>query len=175
MAEITLRVWRKYFEPLAAGTKTFEVRTLVSSSGEERDFNVGDQLTMRETLDDTTEETGRFLRFEISYVLDDPSFVKEGTVIMGLKFVGHQMERYIHHGRPVWVRSDLKGKHREHCLCFAGCKLFHPGSDDNCEIAQALFTNCVNLGVVTPVWECPDYEAGNPLEPCTCDTCTSQD
>lgn len=29
--------------------------------------------------------------------------------------------KYNHHGKEVWVREDLKGTHREHCLCF-NCK-----------------------------------------------------
>ena len=28
------------------------------------------------------------------------------------------IERYDHHGKSVAVRTELKGKHREHCLCF---------------------------------------------------------
>jgi hypothetical protein len=158
MTEITLKVWRKFFEPLVAGTKTFEVRTLVSSSGEQRDFNVGDLLTMKEILDDPTEETGRFCRFEVSYVLDDPAFVREGTVIMGLRFVGYHMEQYEHHGTVVWVRSDLKGRHRDLCLCFAGCKKFKPGEPDNCPIANDTYQNCVKHGLTTPVTECSEFE-----------------
>lgn len=30
---------------------------------------------------------------------------------------------YNHHGVDVWVRSDLQGKHREHCLCFRCSRL----------------------------------------------------
>lgn len=65
-------------------------------------------------------------------------------------------EQYQHHFRDVWVRSDLKGKHREHCLCFS-CAKFVPSSDQ-CRIARAVYGNCVAFGVVTPVWECPDFE-----------------
>lgn len=66
-------------------------------------------------------------------------------------------ELYKHHGEaPVWVRSDLKGKHREHCLCYS-CKRFHPGSPGNCPIARGLYENCVTNDLVTPVWECPKF------------------
>jgi hypothetical protein len=68
-----------------------------------------------------------------------------------------EIEVYEHHGAKVAVRPDLKGKHREHCLCFQNCARFKPGQDDNCEIAKALFENCVKFNVVTPVWECPKY------------------
>lgn len=64
---------------------------------------------------------------------------------------------YEHHGEDVVVDEDLKGKHREHCLCFRGCKNFKPGEDDNCEIAEAVFNNCLAFNIVTPVWECPDF------------------
>ena len=65
---------------------------------------------------------------------------------------------YNHHGAEVKVCEDLKGKHREYCLCFSECKKFKPNQEDNCKIAQALFKNCVDLYVVTPVWECPEYD-----------------
>jgi len=65
---------------------------------------------------------------------------------------------YNHHGTDVKVQEHLKGKHREHCLCFQGCKKFKPGTDDNCKRAQHLFTFCVLLNMTTPVWECPDYD-----------------
>jgi hypothetical protein len=56
----------------------------------------------------------------------------------------------------VFVDEDLKGKHREHCLCHK-CEKFKPGSADNCKIASAVFGNCVKFSIVTPVWECPEY------------------
>lgn len=66
-------------------------------------------------------------------------------------------EKYQHHGESlVWVRSDLKGRHRKHCLCF-DCKRFHPGSTGNCTIAQATYENCLRHNIVTPVWECPRF------------------
>lgn len=64
---------------------------------------------------------------------------------------------YEHHGVSVMVREDLKGRHREFCLCYS-CKYFHPGEDDNCPTAHRVFRTCVNEGVVTPVWECPLFE-----------------
>ena len=66
-------------------------------------------------------------------------------------------ERYDHHGIDMAVRSDLKGKHREYCLCFA-CKKFHPGEENNCPIANSTYENCVKHDLVTPVWECKLFE-----------------
>jgi hypothetical protein len=70
-----------------------------------------------------------------------------------------QIEKYEHHGELVSVFSEVRGKHREFCLCFQGCARFKPGQPDNCEIAQATFENCVKYNTVTPMWECPKYES----------------
>jgi len=67
-------------------------------------------------------------------------------------------EKYAHHGREVWVRSALKARHRQHCLCHY-CRGFKP--DDrvaNCPIANVLYNLDVLLGLVTPVWECPKFK-----------------
>lgn len=66
-------------------------------------------------------------------------------------------EKYLHHGVEVVVKRELKGKHRNHCLCHS-CALFHPEKPENCEIAQAVFSNCIQFNLVTPVWECPKFE-----------------
>lgn len=67
-------------------------------------------------------------------------------------------EQYEHHGEVVWVGSELKGKHRDHCLCFS-CEKFLPGDENNCPKAQKLFNLCVEENMVTPVYECPEFEA----------------
>ena len=65
--------------------------------------------------------------------------------------------KYKHHGHVVFVRRDLKGKHREHCLCF-NCAAFNPGlPEKNCPTANLLYAVCIALNVTTPVWECPHY------------------
>lgn len=65
-------------------------------------------------------------------------------------------EQYVHHGRRVWVRRTLKGKHRNHCLCYA-CAHFNPGETDNCPIASHIYSLCVLQDMVLPVWECPHF------------------
>lgn len=66
-------------------------------------------------------------------------------------------EQYVHHGNAVHVRSDLKGKHREHCLCFS-CSHFHPEDRaKNCGIADRVYMLCVDEHLVLPVWECPMF------------------
>lgn len=62
-------------------------------------------------------------------------------------------EQYRHHGELVWVNKELKGRHREHCLCF-DCVHLEPGQKHNCKYAQELFEFCQKYGMVTPVFEC---------------------
>ena len=79
--------------------------------------------------------------------------------------------RYSHHGKVVSVYEHLKGKHRDHCLCYS-CAKFHPGCDDNCPTAQKLYQFDVEYDLVTPVWECPQYagQEQNEAEMCSCET-----
>lgn len=65
-----------------------------------------------------------------------------------------EITTYEHHGVMVQVRKDLKGKHRDYCLCWQ-CDHFTP--DDraqNCAIANTLYGLCVLTGITAPVWEC---------------------
>jgi len=88
---------------------------------------------------------------------------------------------YEHHGENVKVREDLKGRHRDHCLCFR-CNAFKPTAhnkelmaefqdiirdtinfaeaklEEGCARSAVLFALCCELGMTTPVWECPDCE-----------------
>ena len=66
---------------------------------------------------------------------------------------------YVHHGSAVKVQAHLAGEHRKHCLCWQGCVKFKPGDNDNCPRAMLLFAVCKAFSMVTPVWECPEYEA----------------
>lgn len=66
-----------------------------------------------------------------------------------------KIEVYEHHDQMVYVQSHLKGKHKEHCLCYQQCKRFKPGEIDNCFLAQEIFELCKKANVVLPVWECP--------------------
>ena len=69
-----------------------------------------------------------------------------------------QTEKYEHHGKEVSVISEVKGKHREHCLCWS-CNKFTPERrEDNCMIANNVFSLCQQFNLVTPVYECPYYE-----------------
>jgi len=69
-------------------------------------------------------------------------------------------KKYVHWEgySPVFVRSDLKGKHQEYCLCW-NCLRFRPENrEENCHKANLLYAIDVAFGMTTPVWECPDFE-----------------
>lgn len=65
--------------------------------------------------------------------------------------------KYIHHDKKVSVREDLKGKHRDYCLCFS-CEKFSSVMEDNCKITNHIFSLDQALNVTTPVWECGSFE-----------------
>jgi hypothetical protein len=66
-------------------------------------------------------------------------------------------EQYEHHGEMVWVDKSSKGYHKDLCLCYH-CKLFNPGKEDNCSIAKKLYQICCDHHLVTPVFECKEFE-----------------
>ena len=69
------------------------------------------------------------------------------------------MIKYEHHGKEVWVSSNLKGHHKKCCLCWS-CDNFIPNDrEKNCKIANLLFSACQAFNIVTPVWECPEWNA----------------
>ncbi len=62
-----------------------------------------------------------------------------------------KFEQYEHHGKMVWVETELKGGHRERNLCFS-CKLL-----GDCEISTDIFDLCVKHNLVIPTAECPNF------------------
>ena len=68
-----------YFSDVCRGVKKFEVRY------NDRCFEVGDRLYLREFDGITQNYTGRVKHKNITYILDDPRFVKNGFVIMGIE------------------------------------------------------------------------------------------
>lgn len=70
-----LKILPEYFLEVVNGNKTFEVRK------NDRDFQIGDYVTLREYNIETNEYTGRQINVKITYVLDNPNYCKEGFVI----------------------------------------------------------------------------------------------
>ena len=83
--------------------------------------------------------------FEATY---DPA-PEEGEVVV---------EFYNHHGAPTAVQTHLKGRHREHCLCYSCDRLCLSNWEENCFKANILYRICVALKLTIPVWECEDWQ-----------------
>ena len=64
-------------------------------------------------------------------------------------------EVYKYHNRIVSVREDLKGRHREHCLCYSCQRFDSERRARNCDISNKVFDLCAEEELVLPVWECP--------------------
>lgn len=141
-------------------------------------INLSEEEEMLESLDKGVKETIQSRKEEVDKLLDRLGVERSGENIVcercgrlatlmneeGIYLCEYcriregEFERYEHHGEDVAVRSDLKGKHRDYCLCHS-CDKFKPGDREaNCDIANLLYRVCVLTGITTPVWECPEFE-----------------
>lgn len=68
-----------------------------------------------------------------------------------------QIKRFKWHGRYVTGIKRLVGKNVEYCLCYH-CDEFHPGSEENCEIAQKVYRMCLKHGLSLNVAICDKFE-----------------
>jgi hypothetical protein len=83
-----LKTWPVFYKDIINGTKTFEVRT------NDRDFQVGDILLLREYDPDAESYTGEKTERKISYILgDNPFFQLNKLVIMGLQPIEPTLSR----------------------------------------------------------------------------------
>ena len=73
-----LKILTNFYQDIESGKKNFEVRF------NDRDFKVYDMLYLQEFIPPST-YTGREIRKEVTYVLDNPDYCKEGYVVLGLK------------------------------------------------------------------------------------------
>lgn len=74
----SVKILPEYFKAILDGYKTFEIRK------NDRSYQVGDKLILKEWNDGVY--TGRILKKEIIYILDDTSgYVLEGHVVMSLR------------------------------------------------------------------------------------------
>ena len=74
-----LKVWPEYMDGLLNKSKTFEVRK------NDRDFKVGDVLTLSEWDNVTETWTGRTCTRYVTYVLQGGQFgIAEDTVVLGI-------------------------------------------------------------------------------------------
>lgn len=72
-----LKTVQPYFNDIVSGKKNFEVRK------NDRDFKVGDILVLFECIDG--KKTGRYIGQEITYVLNNEEYCKEGYVVLGIQ------------------------------------------------------------------------------------------
>ncbi len=78
MMKHRLKVWPEYFEPLVAGEKKFEIRV------NDRCFEVGDMLVLREFDQETEKYTGRAVFADVTYILSGAPFLPDDKVILSL-------------------------------------------------------------------------------------------
>ena len=74
-----LKIAPQYFKDVVSGVKTFEVRR------NDRDFKVGDIVTLEEYKNGNY--TSNYVNAEITYILDDLEYCKEGYVVFGIKLL----------------------------------------------------------------------------------------
>lgn len=74
-----LKTWPEYFQAVWDGQKTFEIRL------DDRGFQVGDELCLREYNPDTQTYTDRRAYRYISYVMRDFVGLAPGYVVLGFR------------------------------------------------------------------------------------------
>lgn len=74
-----LKCWPGFFQDVLAGTKPFEVRR-----EDDKHFQIGDTLILREWDPETNEYTGRELEKRVTYVLRDWGGIRTGFAVLGL-------------------------------------------------------------------------------------------
>lgn len=102
-----VKCWPEFFNALVNGNKTFEVRK------NDRPYRVGDYLAINEYVPDSEDPrddfgviplsnderrvnggrySGKSILCEITYILDNKDFCREGTVILGICCLGSPSE-----------------------------------------------------------------------------------
>jgi hypothetical protein len=73
-----LKTWPIYFTALKSGVKSFEIRT------NDRDFQVGDKLVLREYEPSADRYTGRQVYRRVTYIAQGVFGLPDGVCVMGL-------------------------------------------------------------------------------------------
>ncbi len=85
--EIEKKIWPVFFERILSGKKTFELRL------DDREYNEGDVLVLKEWDNEKSTYTGRVIKKEITYVLhtkdmkywSEEEIKNKGFVVLSLK------------------------------------------------------------------------------------------
>ena len=105
MKEHDLKCWPEPFKALVADLKTFEWRK------NDRDYQVGDVLHLREWDPGTKEYTGRDIRMAVTYIMHKGDFeIHEGYCIMSIRRAGTEQDklrsRILKRLEQLWARSS---------------------------------------------------------------------
>lgn len=73
-----LKTWPEHFQATWEGKKKFEIRK------NDRDFQIGDDVSLKEYSFETDTYSGRSMIAEITYFLDFPVGLREGYVVLGI-------------------------------------------------------------------------------------------
>lgn len=76
-----LKTWNPYFTETWNGRKLFEVRY------NDRDYQKGDYLELREYDPKINKYSGRIITCEVLYMLDNENFCKKDSVILSLRII----------------------------------------------------------------------------------------
>jgi len=74
-----LKTWPAYYDDIILRGKNFEIRY------NDRGYQEGDLLLLREYNPDTEEYTGRTMMKKVVHICDNPKWCKEGYVVMALE------------------------------------------------------------------------------------------
>lgn len=83
MKEHDLKCWTEYFDAVARGAKTCEVRV------DDRDYDVGDVILLRDYDRAARRYLDRELRLEITHIARAP-FVPVGLCVMSFRMIGSE-------------------------------------------------------------------------------------
>jgi ParB family transcriptional regulator, chromosome partitioning protein len=75
-----VKCWNDYFEAIASGDKTFDLRK------DDRNYAVDDHVVFEEFRQAVGEYTGRVTRRRIKYILRDFDGLQPGYCILGLEY-----------------------------------------------------------------------------------------
>ena len=159
-----LKTLPEYFEAQLQGTKPFEVRR------NDRDYRAGDTLHLQE-WEPINGYTGRTLDKQITYILDDPAYCKEGYVILGVAapVINGQ---WIHTDEHLWCKDDdgsidmfaLDHEYHNGPMCQicreAFCEHCTPNwENDKCREGHYYCSNCQEVSIDAHEHSCPNCGA----------------
>jgi hypothetical protein len=79
MKSHVIKCWPEYFQPLAIGQKSFEIRK------NDRDYNLGDTLIIKEWNPETGKDTGRWVCKTITYMIQGKFGLPEDVCVLQLR------------------------------------------------------------------------------------------